>query len=766
MADSEQARRAPAAPRGTARRARPSRTAAAPPTSSSAAEARALPPARPEGVADAEARAHAFQALHEMAVAVGGLLDSAALVKLATERARDLLAIDGAAVYWWDADAERLYGLTQEGPRVAPPEQGIALGEGIIGQTFLQRKPVVVEDYQRWEHALSTARRNGAGTGAAVPIFVGDRTVGVLAVGTYAPHHYPEEHLHLLALLAAQVGPAIEAARLYAESERRRAEAEALAELARQGAAEPSTERVIALVTATATRLLDADYATVALLQPSGRVTLYPPAAGAPASPAPPNADYPANAGHVGQALSSGRPVVLERVDELIGLPAPELALHRAAGGRTALATPLRGGTGALGALVVGWRAPLSPRPEQVRLAEAVAGYAGTVLDNARAHAEVAIQAEAFARTEKLRALGRMASGAAHDLNQYLAVIAGYSDVALRALDQPAPDPASLRDAVRLIAQAAMDGAATVKRLLAFARPHDDTPPQPVEVTALLRDVAKLTAPQWRDAAQALGRPIALHVECERVVFVQGWPDSLREALTNLVFNAVDALPQGGTIRLAARCEGPSVVLEVRDSGVGMSAEVQARAFEPFFTTKGERGTGLGLAMVFGIVERHGGQIAVQSTPGQGTTVRLTLPAAGAASSAAPDPSSPSARPRRILAVDDEPAITRMVAVMLEPDGHTVVTASSGEEALARLAAEPFDLVLSDIGMGAGMNGWDLAARVHARYPGLAFALATGWGAQIEPAEAEAAGVGAVIAKPYRLDELRRLVATLGPVGA
>jgi signal transduction histidine kinase/CheY-like chemotaxis protein len=773
MADREQARRPPAAARaaqsaraataraGASATPAPLPPAAVAPIPPAASEVPLTTPSHPAPGADAEVRARAFQALHEVAVAVGGLLDTGALVELATERARALLGIDGAAVYWWDADAERLFGLTQEGPRVAPPEQGIALGEGLIGQTFVQRKPIVVEDYQTWEHALTSARRNGAGTGAAVPIFVGDRTVGVLAVGTFAPYHYAEEHVQLLALLAAQVGPAIEAARLYAESERRRAEAEALAELARQGAAEPGTDRVVALVTATATRLLDADYATVALIQPSGRVSLYPAPGASPGAPAAPPADYPANAGHVGQALVGGHTVVMEQLDQLIALPKPEHAFHRAAGGRTVLATPLRGAAGALGALVVGWCAPRCPRPEQVRLAEALAGYAGTVLDNAQAHAEVAVQAEAFARTEKLRALGQMASGAAHDLNQYLAVIAGYSDVALRALDQPAPDAASLRDAVRLIAQAAMDGADTVKRLLAFSRPHDDTPAQPVDVTTLLRDVAKLTAPRWRDAAQAQGRPIALHVECEQVVFVQGWPESLREALTNLVFNAVDALPRGGTIRLVARDEAPSVVLEVIDDGVGMSAEVQARVFEPFFTTKGERGTGLGLAMVFGIVERHGGQIAVQSAPGRGTTVRLTLPAAGATASEAPAPPSPRAGPRRILAVDDEPAITRMVAAMLEPDGHTVVTASSGEEALARLAAEPFDVVLSDIGMGAGMNGWDLAARVHASHPGIAFALATGWGAQIEPAEAEAAGVAAVIAKPYRLDDLRRLVATL-----
>jgi CheY-like chemotaxis protein len=142
--------------------------------------------------------------------------------------------------------------------------------------------------------------------------------------------------------------------------------------------------------------------------------------------------------------------------------------------------------------------------------------------------------------------------------------------------------------------------------------------------------------------------------------------------------------------------------------------------------------------------------------------VRLTLPAAGATATAVPATPTAAARPLRILAVDDEPALTRMVAFMLEPDGHTVVTASSGEEALARLAAEPFDLVLSDVGMGAGMNGWDLAARIHERHPGLPFALATGWGAQIEPGEAGAARVTAVIAKPYRLDDLRRLVASLG----
>ena len=275
----------------------------------------------------------------------------------------------------------------------------------------------------------------------------------------------------------------------------------------------------------------------------------------------------------------------------------------------------------------------------------------------------------------------------------------------------------------------------------------------------LLREVAKLTAPSWRDAAQAQGRPISLHVEVERDLAVNGWPESLREACTNLVLNAVDALPNGGAIRLVGRRKGARVVVEVIDTGVGMTPEVRARLFEPFFSTKGERGTGLGLPMVFGIVERHGGEIAVESAPGQGATFRLLLPAATPTASAAPAPAAPGgARPLRVLAVDDEPALGRMAALMLAPDGHNVVVATSGEEALERLAAESFDLVISDVGMGAGMNGWELAEQVRTHYPGVRFALATGWGAQIDPEEARALGICAVLPKPYHLADMRRLV--------
>jgi PAS domain S-box-containing protein len=378
--------------------------------------------------------------------------------------------------------------------------------------------------------------------------------------------------------------------------------------------------------------------------------------------------------------------------------------------------------------------------------------------EDVTARREAERQRQAFAQVEKLRALGQMAGGVAHDLNQYLGLVAGHGELALRAVNQGTGGRESLVDSLNVIVQAAMDGAESVKRLLAFGRPRQDGPPVRIDVDDLLREVAKLTAPRWRDAAQAQGRPISLHIEAERDLAIDGWPESLREACTNLIFNAVDALPNGGSIRLAARRRDRRVEVEVTDTGVGMTAQVRARLFEPFFSTKGERGTGLGLPMVYGIVERHAGEIAVESTPGQGTTFRLSFPAAAPAAGAAPT-AAPTAgvRPLRVLAVDDEPALARMAARMLAPDGHAVAVATSGEEAMERLAAEPFDLVISDVGMGAGMNGWELAEQVRARYPGVRVALATGWGAQIDPDEARARGIFAVLPKPYSIADMRRL---------
>jgi CheY-like chemotaxis protein len=355
-----------------------------------------------------------------------------------------------------------------------------------------------------------------------------------------------------------------------------------------------------------------------------------------------------------------------------------------------------------------------------------------------------------------------MATGIAHDLNQSLMLVASYSDLARQALVQAPPDLVELHDLLTTTTQAALDGGETVKRLLQFTRAPAEHDGKQVDLGSVVRDAAQLTAPRWRDAAQAEGRHIRLLVEAEGNPTVQGSPALLRELMTNLIFNAVDALPTGGTIRLRVEAQDGQGIIEVVDSGLGMSAEVQARVFEPFFTTKGESGTGLGLAMAFGIVEQHGGHIEVRSAPGDGTTFSITLPLVEASVEGEPSIAVAQLEPSRslrILSVDDEPMMTKAVVRMLKPAGHVVTVAASGEEALEKLIEQTFDVVVSDMGMGAGMNGLELADAVKRRWPDVRFLLATGWGAAIDPGEARAKGVEAVLSKPYRPVDLLQALA-------
>ena len=252
-----------------------------------------------------------------------------------------------------------------------------------------------------------------------------------------------------------------------------------------------------------------------------------------------------------------------------------------------------------------------------------------------------------------------------------------------------------------------MDGGEAVKRLLLFTSHAAEPEGEPVDLATVARDVAQLTAPRWRDTPQVEGRPISLRVEADGHPMILGSASRLRDVLMNLISNAVDALPGGGAIRLTVGVETGSAVIRVIDSGVGMSAEVQARIFEPFYTTKGASGTGLGLSMAFGIVEQHGGSVSVHSVPSKGTTLQLTFPLHVPALVPVPTPEPPvrPARiaPLRVLAVDDEPSMTKAVVRMLRPAGHIVSAACSGEEALEKLATDTFDVVISDMGMGLGL---------------------------------------------------------------
>jgi len=243
------------------------------------------------------------------------------------------------------------------------------------------------------------------------------------------------------------------------------------------------------------------------------------------------------------------------------------------------------------------------------------------------------------------------------------------------------------------------------------------------------------------------------------VPLVPGNPAELREVLTNLILNALDAMPTGGTLTLRTRADEQGVIIEIGDTGTGMSAEVRRRAFDPFFTTKGPRGTGLGLAVAYGIVTRHGGEIRIESREGIGSTFSIHLPVGLIESPPVAARESAPVASARILVVDDEGSVREVLRDILSLY-HQVDEAASGAEGIERFQQGEFDLVFTDLGM-AGISGWQVAKAVKALRPKTPVVLVTGWGVQLDPAELQAQGVARVLKKPFQLSEVWEIVASL-----
>jgi CheY-like chemotaxis protein len=276
-----------------------------------------------------------------------------------------------------------------------------------------------------------------------------------------------------------------------------------------------------------------------------------------------------------------------------------------------------------------------------------------------------------------------------------------------------------------------------------------------IDLNEIVREVVELARPRWRDEAQMRALVIDVSLELGDIPPVAGDAPSLREVVMNVLFNAVDALPAGGTIRVTTWSGDTWVFCSIADDGVGMDEEVRRCALEPFFTTKGPLGIGLGLSVAHRIVQRHRGELSLRPNDPQGTVVTLRLPHASSGPvDGAPGP-SPDGLTLRVLVIDDEPMVREALVDSLAEDGHTVIQAGSGAEGLARLdAGADVDIVFTDLGM-PDMTGWDVARAVRTRHPGLPIGLVTGWAMALQISDEERRGVDFLLAKPYTIEALR-----------
>ena len=356
---------------------------------------------------------------------------------------------------------------------------------------------------------------------------------------------------------------------------------------------------------------------------------------------------------------------------------------------------------------------------------------------------------------ERLRALGQMASGIAHDFNNALSPISGFSELLL-SMPEQLKDTEKVKGYLEIIHTAAQDSAGIVRRLRDFYRHREKGEFfLPVHLNQVVEQVVSLTQPKWKDQALAGGVTLDIRTDLQRIPVIAGNDAELREVLTNLIFNAVDAMSHDGTITLRTRQEGEYVLLEVKDTGTGMTEEVRERCLEPFFSTKGEQGTGLGLAMVFGILQRHEGTIDIQSKPGEGTTFSIRLPVLKEQMEPASpqETATPFAR-LRILLVDDDPRVRETVRAFLVSDEHEVAVAFNGREGLEKFHAGNYDLVMTDRAMPE-MSGDHLAAPIKKLAPHKPVIMLTGFGDMMEAADEHPGGVDIILSKPVKLAQLR-----------
>jgi len=368
-----------------------------------------------------------------------------------------------------------------------------------------------------------------------------------------------------------------------------------------------------------------------------------------------------------------------------------------------------------------------------------------------------------------------MASGIAHDINNAISPVGLYA----QSLLEHEPNlSARARDYLTTIEHAIDDVGATLARMREFYRQRE---PQislaSVLLNPLVQQVVDLTRARWSDMPQQRGIVIKIETAlAANLPAIMGVETEIREAITNLIFNAVDAMPEGGTLTIQTRGsekhQAPNdtatpkdVLLEVADTGVGMDESTRRRCMEPFFTTKGERGTGLGLAMVYGMVERHSAEIEIESVVGQGTTVRLVFPVrvALAPEAARSEAIQPILSGLRILVVDDDPVLLRSLCNTLESEGHVVVTAASGQEGIDVFRANrenngAFAAVVTDLGMPY-VDGRKVAAAVKDASPSTPVILLTGWGQRLLAEGDVPPHVDRVLNKPPKLRDIREALA-------
>jgi len=712
------------------------------------------------------------ESLGQLAAACNTMISQEMLLNFVLEQLARFVAYDSAAI-WLSRDDDYVKLVAGRGYQSDIRNLILYVGPGSLNwRTTGQCRAVVISDVQndsRWQDVPdSQIIRSWVG----VPLWANKQFIGLLSIDQRQPDAFGENDRQIAEAFADHVAVAIHNAQLYQQAQARTEQLQALhrlsIRLSAMHAVEPLLDELARLLHTTfgyyqvnVALIEDGDLVikavagqvnTVADLQDTGCMAM----AG--------------SAGLAGRAMRAVEAMLvndLAREPDYVALPLLEAT-------RAELVVPIKGAERVLGVIDVHGASVGQFSQDDVYLLESLAGQTAVVLENIARYDELQRTQEELLRSERLRALGELSSGVAHDFNNLLAGILGHAQLLLLE-----PMDATTREGLRVIERAALDGAAIVRRLQDFAQTHHSPPDDIVDINNVIEESLAITRPRWRDAAQSCGISVEVISELAAQAPVIGDAPVLRELVTNLILNALDAMPHGGELHIRTfeqdghsysgsepageKVTTPMVVIEVRDTGIGMPPNIQKRIFDPFFTTKGARGTGMGLAVAHGIVQRHHGSITVRSAPGMGSTFTVALPMQTA--------TMPKSEPKevrqsidlsalRVLVIEDELMVQRVLTQLFERWGCQVTAVASGVEALDLFQPYQIDLVCTDLGM-PGISGWELLEQIRRQDPYVATLLITGWGEQLDPEDARTRGADRVLVKPFDATALYRTVSAM-----
>jgi signal transduction histidine kinase/ActR/RegA family two-component response regulator len=706
-------------------------------------------------------RLEELKTLYSISQEIASKLELKVILQKIMESAIELLGANSGSIALWDNRKQHysiviVHGLPESliGKEISPSR------DGVIGEVIGKKSPVLSKDYENYPHRLKELDSCHIKEVLGVPLIVREMIIGTMAIGSSDPEvHFQQKEIDLLYNFAHQAAIAIGNAKLYEDS---LAKIRQLSTLYEIGKTLSSTldlddlfKKALELLkdrldyTACGILLLDREKDELYVKQVTGK-----------------NLEETKKLkfrvgidGIVGWVAKTGELVYVPDVSKDSRYIPGESSIKSEA------AFPLKVRNQFFGVLNIESDEVNGFDEEDLKTLSSFASQMSISIENAQLFSdlkqtlqELKQAQDQIVQAEKLRAMGEMASGVAHDFNNVLAVVLGNIQLLLHQLDHLSPE--EIREGLKVIERSSKDGAETIRRIQEFTGVRRDKEFITLSLNEIITEVASITQPRWRDQTQKKGIQVELATQLGDIPLVMGNPSELREVLTNIVFNAVDAMPKGGELTLTTQPQAEDwVEVRIADTGIGMTEEVKRRVFDPFFTTKGVTNSGLGMSVSYGIIKRHGGEILIESEPGKGTTFVIHLPTGYEVEEVVLKEVPPvkESRQARILVIDDEDSVRDVLSRILKTKGHQVVVASNGEEGIERFRSELFDLVFTDLGMPK-LSGWEVGKTIKGINPKVPIAMITGWGVELDREKLSESGIDLVVSKPFNFDQVINLV--------